>query len=134
EAAVAAAVGTGALPPARLVEAASRVARLARPGGDRSPAPGGNGDLPDAARLVEAFDARPGAAPPAGARIVQIGTPPNVAVGEVPWGPAAAGIAVDTVRPGDALPGGPLVLVGRDNHRHPWVRALVDAARHAGPT
>src|SRR5690606_29115314 len=79
------------------------------------------------------FDVRPGAAPPPGARIVQIGTPPNVAVGEVPWGPAAAGIAVDTIGPGGALPTGPLVLVGRDNHRHPWVRALIDAARRAGP-
>src|SRR5690606_12302215 len=106
EAEIAAAVGTGALSPARLAEAASRVARLARSVGARPVAPDRDGDLPDPARLVAAFDVRPGAAPPAGARIVQIGTSPNVAVGGVPWGPAAAGIAVDTVRPGDALPGG----------------------------
>jgi beta-N-acetylhexosaminidase len=134
EAEIAAAVGTGALSPARLAEAASRVARLARSVGARPVAPDRDGDLPDPARLVAAFDVRPGAAPPAGARIVQIGTSPNVAVGGVPWGPAATGITVDMVRPGDALPTGPLVLVGRDNHRHPWVRALVDEARRAGPT
>ena len=134
EAAIAAAVETGALSPARLAQAASRVDRLAGSGGDRPSASDGDGDLPDAARLAAAFDVRPGAAPPPGARIVQVGASPNVAVGEVPWGPAAAGVAVDTVRPGDPLPTGPLVLVGRDNHRYAWVRALIDAARRAGPT
>src|SRR5690606_41013184 len=99
-------VGTGALSPARLAEAASRVARLARSVGARPVAPDRDGDLPDPARLVAAFDVRPGAAPPAGARIVQIGTSPNVAVGGVPWGPAATGITVDMVHPGDALPTG----------------------------
>ena len=34
---------------------------------------------------------------------------------------------------GDELPAvdGQLVLVGRDNHRRDWVRALIDAARAA---
>jgi beta-N-acetylhexosaminidase len=55
-------------------------------------------------------------------------------VGASPWGLAAAGLEVTAIREGDALPapatdGMQLVLVGKDNHRHTWVRELIDAAR-----
>jgi beta-N-acetylhexosaminidase len=132
EAAIVAAVETGALSAARLAQAASRVAGLAR--SDAPSASHQDGDLPDATRIAEAFDVRPGAVPSARARVVQIETAANIAIGPVPWGPAAAGLAVDTVLPGDALPAGPLVLIGRNNHRHPWVCSLIEAARAARPT
>ena len=131
EASIAAAVASGELPAERLAEAAARVAGLARP--PAAPA-ATNDDLPDAARIAAAFDVRPGALPPPGARIVQVETVANMAVGVIPWGLAAAGVTVDPVRPGDPLPAGPLVLVGKDNHRHPSVCAMVDTARSAGPT
>jgi len=138
ESAIVTAVASGALPADRLREAATRVAGLAtnRPG----PVPGDTGvrgdtdGLPAADRIAEAFDVRPGAMPPAGARLVQIETAANMAVGHIPWGLAAAGVAVERVRPGDPLPPGPLVLVGKDNHRHPSVCEMIDKARDAGPT
>jgi len=59
----------------------------------------------------------------AGARVLTIATPANIAVGEVPWG-----IHPDTVvAPGDALPAGPLVVQVRDAHRHPDVGAMLAA-------
>ncbi len=130
ESAIVAAVCSGELPARRLADAAARVSAL---GASRHPAAAG-GALPDLTRIVEAFDVRSGAAPPPGARIAQIATAANIAVGEIPWGLAAAGVAVDPVRAGAAVPAGPLVLVGKDNHRHLWVRELIDAARAAGPT
>lgn len=132
DAAIVAAVGAGALSAARLAQAASRVAGLARP--EVLVASYQDGGLPDAARIAAAFDVRPGAVPPARARVVQIETAANFAIGAVPWGLAAAGVTVDTVLPGDALPTGPRVLVGKNNHRHAWVRSLIEAARAAGPT
>jgi beta-N-acetylhexosaminidase len=133
ESAIVSAVESGALPADRLREAATRVAGLAT----NQPEPtvrGDTGGLPDADRIAEAFDVRPGAAPPAGARLVQIETAANMAVGRIPWGLAAAGVAVERVRPGDPLPPGPLVLVGKDNHRYPSVCEMIDKARAAGPT
>jgi beta-N-acetylhexosaminidase len=136
ESAIVAAVESGELPADRLREAAARVAGLAAtpppavPSGDPSETTG----LPDADRIGAAFDVRPGAVPPAGARIVQIETAANMAVGRIPWGLAAAGVAVETLLSGDPVPAGPLVLIGKDNHRHPWVCELIDKARAAGPT
>jgi beta-N-acetylhexosaminidase len=124
------AIASGVLPAARLAEAASRVAGLAPTQTHR----GAGGELPDAARIASAFDVRPGAGMPAGARVIQIETAHNNAIGTVPWGLAAADVPVGTLFVGDALPTGPLVLVGKDNHRHPWVRTLIDTARDAGPT
>jgi len=130
EAVIRAAVEGGALPIARLAEAADRVAAL---GSRPRPASVDPVPLPDAAELVRALDVAPGAHPPPGARIVQFETTASIAVGVVPWGPAAAGAPVTVVRPGDPLPDGPLVLVGRDNHRHEPVRAAIDAARASRP-
>ncbi|MBX6748094.1 MAG: hypothetical protein IRY85_00230 [Micromonosporaceae bacterium] len=139
ESAIVAAVESGALPAERLREAAARVAGLSavRTGPAVRADAGGlpdAGRLPDADRIAEAFDVRPGAVPPAGARVVQIETTANMAVGTIPWGLAAAGVAVDRVHPGDPVPSGPLVLVGKDNHRYPSVCDMIDKARAAGPT
>jgi beta-N-acetylhexosaminidase len=88
---------------------------------------------------------KPGAAPAAGATLVTIETTANIAVGHSPWGVAAAGAEVVEVREADAaavlaaLPAAadgalaPLVLIGKDNHRHAWVRELIDEARAIRP-
>ena len=63
----------------------------------------------------------------------------NIAVGSAPWGPFAAGETADaTIEPGGTLDlsavpdGATLVIVGKDNHRHPWARAAIDGARERG--
>jgi beta-N-acetylhexosaminidase len=117
------AVRTGDLPEERLVEAAARVDRIngsslpARPMG-----PGGNDDRMAAA----AFGALAieGELPDlTDARVVSIGTPANIAVGEGPWG-----LRRDVVvAPGEALPDGPVVVQVRDAHRYPEVGAMLAA-------
>ncbi|GAB3404501.1 glycoside hydrolase family 3 protein [Schumannella luteola] len=98
-----------------------------------------------AERIRTAFEVKPGAAPAAGATLVTIETTANIAVGHSPWGVAAAGAEVVEVREADAaavlaaLPAtadgalAPLVLIGKDNHRHAWVRELIDEARAIRP-
>jgi beta-N-acetylhexosaminidase len=63
--------------------------------------------------------------------VVVVETAANIAVGQSPWGPAA----LTRLREGDPLPAvsGQLVLVGKNNHRHTWVRELADRARVAHP-
>lgn len=66
-------------------------------------------------------------------------TDANVAVGTGPWGPFSDGglAPAASVRPGDdpsvlreAVSSGALaIVVGKDNHRHPWVRDVIDALR-----
>jgi len=65
----------------------------------------------------------------------------NMAVGASPWGPFAAGAApAATLGPdGDpaafaaAVPAGALaVIVGKDNHRHPWALDAIRAVRERG--
>jgi beta-N-acetylhexosaminidase len=79
--------------------------------------------------------------------VVQLQTTPSMAVGAVPWGPAAArpqSCESDRVRivvAGESTARewaiGPaarrLALVGRDNHRHAWTAALVDEVRSSRP-
>lgn len=69
---------------------------------------------------------------------VAIETASNIAVGDAPWGPFAAGWTPGQVlREGDSLApppdGAQLLLVGKNNHRHAWVRDLVEAARARHP-
>jgi Beta-glucosidase-related glycosidases len=136
ESAIVAAVESGALSADRLREAAARVATLATtaPPAVQLDDPSAATGLPDADRIAAAFDVRPGAVPPPGARLVQIETAANVAVGRIPWGLAAAGVAVDRIHPGDPVPAGPLVLIGKDNHRYSWVCEMIDKTRIVGPT
>jgi beta-N-acetylhexosaminidase len=66
----------------------------------------------------------------------------NFAVGLSPWGPFTEGgiVPLASIRQGDdpsalrdAVPAGALpVVVGKDNHRHPWARAAIDALRADG--
>ena len=63
----------------------------------------------------------------------------NIAVGASPWGPFATGAvtAAASVSQGDdpsvlrdAVPPGAIaIVVGKDNHRHAWARAAIDALR-----
>jgi len=137
EAAIAASVSDGRLDAARLANAHSRVAALgaagAAPAHDGEPDPEPQFDLD---RTISAFDVAPHAAPLADATtLVQLDTAANIAVGPAPWGPAAAGAPVLTLREGDPLPSGDghLVVIGRDNHRREWTRAVIDDARARDP-
>ena len=65
---------------------------------------------------------------------VRLEDTPNIAVGVVPWGPDLSDVPTLVLHPGDpvdltALPDLPVLVVGRDVHRHPWARDVVDALR-----
>ena len=143
--AVQAAVAEGSLPATRLEEAVARVhamadtlidARATRPG--RAPA---HPDLLDDARLAGTFAVSPAATAwrdRAAGRftVVRLEDRPNVAVGVLPWGPDLAGHRETVLHPGDALDPaalgtGPVLVVGRDVHRHPSARAVVDRLRRS---
>jgi beta-N-acetylhexosaminidase len=83
------------------------------------------------ARAIAAFDVRRGVSVAAERTVVALETAPNIAVGDSPWGPPVAA----RIGEGESLPpvGGQLVLVGKANHRHEWVRSLIDDARGAFP-
>jgi beta-N-acetylhexosaminidase len=137
QAALSAAVADGTLAPRRVTDAVERIRALAR---DLATAAGAipvlEGSEPrfPLEPAIAAFDIAPGVRVRANRQIVTIETTANIAVGASPWGLAAAGVDVTALRPGDALPdtpagGAQLVVVGKDNHRHAWVRELVDLAR-----
>jgi beta-N-acetylhexosaminidase len=137
EAAIAAAVSDGRLEQARLDDALSRVAQLGTAGA--AMLAGAQADPEpqyELGRTASAFDVASGA--PAvldGRTLVQLDTAANIAVGSAPWGAAAAGAHVLVLREGDSVPdvGQQLVLIGRDNHRRAWTRAVIDAARARDP-
>jgi len=146
QAVIEAAVAGGTLPVARLADAADRVGTLARglaagvdAGAGGSPASGGAVPQPSAvepARLVAGFDVVEGTVVPPRACLVSLETEANMAVGpDVPWGPASVGLRPVPLHEGDVLPVSalPYVVVGKDNHRRGWTRALVDRARAAHP-
>jgi beta-N-acetylhexosaminidase len=121
--AVVQAVSSGRLSEARLLDAATRVDRLAsrRTPDDAVPAPDRT-DHEAAARRALRLD---GSCPALrGATVVQVATGTNVAVGPVPWGLTADLVA----SPDDPPPDGhqPLVVQVRDAHRHPGVAAYLD--------
>ncbi len=94
-------------------------------------------------KLIEAFDIEPAAqawraARPAGYTVVRLDSVPNTAAGLTPWGPFAApdlaGQALVAVSPEDpALPeiprSEPVMIIGRDIHRHAFARSAVDRLR-----
>ena len=137
EAAIAAAVSDGRLDAARLADAQARVAALGAAGA--AMLAGAQPDSEprfDLERTISAFDVAPGAPTLVeGRTLVQLDTVANIAVGPAPWGAAAAGAPVMVLREGDPLPGGDrqLVVIGRDNHRRDWTRAVIDAARARDP-
>ncbi|NYJ00173.1 beta-N-acetylhexosaminidase [Nocardioides thalensis] len=119
QAAVVAAVREGRLPEARLVEAAARVGAVRRFRGSAlerlAPQPPDASIFTDAARQAFLVEGELGDL--RGARVVSIGTPANIAVGEGPWG-----LEPDLLlAPGEPLPEGPLVVQVRDAHRYPDV-------------
>jgi beta-N-acetylhexosaminidase len=121
------------VPASRIADARERVAPLgALPPAAASPAPAPAFDLD---RTVGAFDVADGVVVRRARVLVQLETGSNIAVGESPWGPAAAGAGVVHVREGDPLPSSgeaQLVVVGRDNHRRAWTRDAIGAARASG--
>jgi beta-N-acetylhexosaminidase len=125
QAAVVAAVGTGRLPLARLVEAACRAGRIGRGAGLSGllPAPE---ELVAAAREACVVE---GPLPDlaGGARVVSVATEANIAVGAGRWGLSPD----EVVAAGAALPTGPVVVQVRDAHRRPEVSAAL--AAHPGP-
>ncbi len=69
-----------------------------------------------------------------GFSVVRLEDRPNVAVGVVPWGPDLSDHPEVVVHPGDALDldalgTRPVLVLGRDIHRHPEARATVDGLR-----
>lgn len=136
EAAIDEAVAVGALSADRLADAARRIRELAEGLADdpsEAPAPYAT----DPAQLRAAFDIADGVLPLAATyRILSLETAANMAVGDVPWGLASAGLAPEALHEGDALPDSalPYLVVGKDNHRRDWTRDLIDRARaaHAG--
>jgi beta-N-acetylhexosaminidase len=149
------AVSCGALPKARLRDAAARVAALRFLPQDQWPVP----PLPrqvsslaaigaEAARRAVRLD---GELPPArsGAHVVELDRPANIAAGPVPWGLAAPLAAADPTTTaerlpesadGDAVAGAlaaaahrPLVIVVCDAERRPAQAALLDSLLAARP-
>ncbi|HEY0240317.1 MAG TPA: hypothetical protein VGC37_16910 [Friedmanniella sp.] len=141
--AVRTAVADGSLPAARVAEAAGRVRAMAdalRTARGALPEPGpARPDLLDDDRLVGTFDRSPHATAwrdRAAGRftVVRLEDQPNVAVGVVPWGPELPARGEVVLHPGEVLdpaaPGpGPVLVLGRDVHRHPSARTAVDRLR-----
>jgi beta-N-acetylhexosaminidase len=148
-------VASGALPEARLRDAAARVTALRFLPRDRWPEPPFPWQVSslaaigaEAARRALRID---GELPPAlsGAHVVELDRPANIAAGSVPWGLAAPLAAVDPTTTAERLPesaGGdavagalaaamqrPLVVVVRDAERRPAQAAVLDTVLAARP-
>jgi beta-N-acetylhexosaminidase len=149
------AVAEGRLTRERVAEAAARVRGLAA---DAPPVSAEDRDAPEARYepvvpadvVARAFDVLPGVPERlAGAgeigTIVRVETVANIAVGAVPWGPFAAEVGAEhpswvsraatvTLRADDPLDdpaalAGPVIVVGKDLHRHAFAVAAIDALR-----
>lgn len=131
EAELEAAVASGALDAARLVAAGDRTVALAR----RLAPPATSPEVPepsfDPAVTAGAFDVAAGVRVGHPRTLVVLDTAANIAVGAAPWGPPVT----LRIAEGDPLPSveGQLVLIGRDNHRREWTRAIIDTARRDNP-
>ncbi|MGR2753602.1 glycoside hydrolase family 3 protein [Agromyces arachidis] len=155
-AAVEAAVDAGRLDAERVADAAARVRSLAATPADATPRAGSAAGLPAdlGERIAASFDLAPGAlARLSGGvgSVVRVDTDANIAVGDVPWGPFALLAAADPDHPvppwltdaaivplaaatplGDpARLAGPVLVVGKDLHRHPFAVAAIRALRAA---
>ncbi|HEX4441977.1 MAG TPA: beta-N-acetylhexosaminidase [Galbitalea sp.] len=146
ESAIVAAVERDTLAAGRLADAASRNRTLAREllaferelptsaalAGANSTEVGNSREREE---LSAAFDVQPAVRVSRNRIIATLETAPNIAVAGSPWGLQAAGVPVTQLREGDTPPAGEqLVLVGKDNHRHAWVREMVDSARRRHPS
>lgn len=135
QAALDAAVADGTLPQARLDDAVARTRALAAglPGPLDEPVAPPRFDID---RAIAAFRIDPDVVIEPGAAILTLETVANIAVGASPWGPLAAGAETTPVFEGDPLDvrGRPVVIVGKDNHRREWTRAVIDRAREQNPS
>ncbi len=135
------AVHDGRLDAARLAQAATRTSALGRELlAEAADAPEPRGASDDAVfpleRTIAAFDIRPGVVVSSDRVLVSIATEANVAVGASPWGAGAAGADTLWVHEGEAIrvpAGAQPVVLGRDNHRWPWVREFIDRLRQEHP-
>ena len=142
EAAIEAASLSGAIAPGRLADAAARNAALAhqlRLQSESIPIPEyvTAEDEPefDLARTAGAFDVRPGLEVQAERMLVALETSANIAVGRAPWAPSDNTIARLAEGGELKVPAGTqLILLGRDNHRHAWIRELIDDLRAQHPS
>lgn len=137
------AVADGTLAAERLADAARRSAALAAESQRMAaavPVPVGltldGGSPVDPVTLQSVIEALEGIVVRVDRRIVVLEDEANIAVGVVPWGPAAAGAVVDTVGLGGVLPpqlGAQPVIVAIAPHRHSWMRTVIEQARAAEP-
>lgn len=141
EAAIEAAVLSGTLASERLADAAARNAALAEDLLIQSrsiPIPEYMwADEPDfdLARTADSFDVRQGLRVQDERILVTLETAANIAVGRAPWGPSVDGIV--RLEEGGELRipvGVQPILLGRANHRHAWVRHVIDDLRAQYPS
>lgn len=138
-----AAVTTGALPAPRLRDAAGRVSTLATESQrlrENIPIPEWVTATEEPAFSREVMSAAIDVVNPVVVRaqreLIVLSTHANIAVGVAPWGPEAAGAAVQLVHEGepvDVEDGVQPVLVVQGGHRHRWVREVIEATRAAHP-
>jgi len=139
------AIAEGSLASDRVSDAGSRVLGLGR---DLAAARAAAGPPPDLvpgwrpgreAELAETFDLQPGASDwrsraDGQYSVVRLEAAPNIAAGHIPWGPPASGYVIS---PGQSMmpsfhSNEPVLVVGRDIHRHAFARDAVDRLRTAG--
>jgi beta-N-acetylhexosaminidase len=85
-------------------------------------------------RTATAFDVKPGLTVAAERVHVVLQAEANIAVGVAPWAAWADHRITEGAPLGAVPPGTQLVIIGRDNHRHPWACELIDAARRSHPS
>ena len=149
ERAVKGAIAQGTLAPDRVSDAISRVRGLAKEMAaarkSAGPPPHAAPSCPVAeAELVRTLDVRPRAlgwrARAAGRySVVRVESDPNIAVGATPWGPFAADVELPAyvIMPERSAlssfePDRPVLVVGRDIHRHRFAREAIDRLRSDG--
>lgn len=136
---IVAAVGDGRLPLSRLEEAAAHVAELRAWFGSGTAAAVEEGIGLDAAR--RAVSVTGATNPLRDPLVIEIDTPPTIAVGDVPWGLDLPTAETVRLKPADADPdtllrradGRSLVVVVKDAHRYTDSRDLVTALVSARP-
>lgn len=146
EATIERAVVAGELTDERVTDAAARVTALAQRFVVKANAPAGDHDTAAAGaaepivpltvpltRVIDAFDVRPGTDLTGPFHLIGLDTVANIAVGTVPWAPFVTSWLSEGDSLGHVPQGSRLMLIGRDNHRHPWVRDIIELARATHP-
>lgn len=115
--AIVAAVRSGRLAEARLVDAVARITQMRRKRSGEAPPAAESAQLRGARAAVYVEGELPDLA---GAEVVSVATAANIAIGEVPWG-----LTPDrTIAPGESVTGDrPVILQVRDAHRRPEIAA-----------